>query len=439
MAAQIAEACTDRDWMRLALRLARLGMGRTHPNPRVGAVAVGDGRLLGMGAHLVFGGPHAEAMLAGLSPEGPTCPGADAALRIGARGARAARSLEGATVYVNLEPCAHQGKTPPCASALALHGVRRVVAAIADPHPLVSGRGLSFLREAGVEVFTGLLAPAARRLNAPFLWHLQAGRAMVTLKLAASLDGRLAARDGGSRWISGEASRELVHRWRSECDAVVVGRGTFESDRPRLTARPTRDPLAGLRLRLREMAGGAAAAPGWPHQPVRLVVDSRARLGNRDDIPFGREDGGGPWIVACGARAPSRSIARLEARGAQCWRLPEPRGGAGVDLPALMRRLALEGLLDVLVEGGPALANSLLSARLVDRLRLFQAPCLLGGDRTWTEDLGVSQLSERVALARCGARRVGDDLLITGWNPALASLLDGVEAPLGDPEPCSRD
>jgi len=431
----------DARWMALALRLATLGMGGTHPNPRVGAVAVRDGRPLARGAHLVFGGPHAERALIASAGEG---------------------ALEGATVYVNLEPCAHQGKTPPCAPALARARVARVVAAIADPHPLVDGRGLAVLREAGVDVKTGVLARSARRLNAPFLWNLRSGRALLTLKIASSLDGRLAAADGSSRWISGAASRERVHRWRARCDAIVVGRGTFLADRPRLTARPERDPQAHLRS---AMPGAGAL---WPHQPARVVIDSRAALGEAgsDDFPpAGAGATGAPWVVACGRQAPSERRRRLEERGVRCWLLPEDGGGAGVDLVALARRLAGEGWLDVMVEGGAAVAGSLLAARLVDRLRLFLAPFLLGGPRTWTGDLGVAGLKEAVRWAEGEASPSGEDLLVTCWSEALARLFDGAPGAAlqalktsdeprtaGDPgrvgrprvspradEPCSRD
>ena len=404
-------------WMRLALKLAGLGMGRTHPNPRVGAVAVRDGREVGWGAHLLYGGPHAEAMLLASLDGG---------------------DLRGATVYVNLEPCAHRGKTPPCAPALARAGLRRVVAAIADPHPLVSGRGLALLRGAGVEVSTGLLAAEARELNAPFLWHLKTGRPLVTLKLAISLDGRLAANDGESRWISSAASRERVHRWRSECDALIVGRGTFLADRPRLTARPRSDPRASVRRRL------PGARGGWPHQPVRIVVDSEAGAGADDAPGFAQDAQAGPWVVACGAQARRERLSRLEARGVRCWVLPE-NGGGGVDLRALMERLAREGLLEVMVEGGATLASELIKAGLVDRLRLFQAPCLLGGGRTWTTGLGIGSLAERMTLAGLRAQASGEDLLITASSAELAGLLAAAEGAGAEPaaeraeERCSPD
>ena len=377
--------------MRLALALAQLGQGRTHPNPRVGAVAVRDGRLVGMGAHLRCGGPHAETSLMGASPTD---------------------QLRGSTVYINLEPCAHHGKTPPCAPALARAGITRVVAAMEDPDPRVQGRGLQLLREVGISVEVGLQREAARRLNAPFLWWQLRRHPWVTLKIAATLDGRIAANDGTSRWISGTPAREAVHRWRAACDAIVVGRGTWVADRPALTARPTHDPLA----RLRRRAGGAGDA--WPPQPARVVLDSRCRTAEEDDLlAHMSASAGGPWIVACGKDAPASHRKRLEAVGARCWVLPQAGGGAGVDLETLLVRLAEEGRLELLVEGGATLATELLRQGLITRLRLFLAPSLLGGERVWTRDLKVDSLGEQIRWGRLRARRLGRDLLVDGLSP----------------------
>ncbi|MCK4414286.1 MAG: bifunctional diaminohydroxyphosphoribosylaminopyrimidine deaminase/5-amino-6-(5-phosphoribosylamino)uracil reductase RibD [Candidatus Eisenbacteria sp.] len=392
----------EQRWMRLALRLARLGCGRTHPNPRVGAVAVRDGEIVARGVHLHFGGPHAEAALIAGAPAG---------------------SLTGATLIINLEPCSHKGKTPPCAPAIVRAGFRRVVAAIEDPNPQVAGSGFACLRAAGLQVESGLLARAARTLNAPFLWHQATGRALLTAKIASSLDGRLAAGDGSSRWITGPHARERVARWRAECDALLIGRGTLLTDRPRLTARPRRDPLRALR---RELPQAAAA---WPHQPVRIVVDSRCRVaaeGVGDSLTVSPT--GGPWVVACGARAPQARIRALEERGIRCWRLPEAGGGAGVDLHALARRCAAEGLLDVVVEGGATLTTALFRAGLVGRLRLFLAGILLGGARSWCGDLGVTTLTGRLGLTITRQERVGPDILIHALSPQAARLL-GEEEP----------
>jgi len=390
--------------MRLALRLAWLGAGWTHPNPRVGAVAVQRGRIVGIGAHLACGQEHAEAAL----------------LRQADR-----EALRGATLYVTLEPCCHVGRTPPCAPAILRAGFRRVVAAMADPHPLVNGGGLAQLRAAGIEVATGLLEHRAARLNAPFLWRLLVGRALVTLKMAASLDGRLAAHDGTSRWISGPRSRERVHDWRAACDAILVGRGTLAADRPRLTARPARDRLA--RLRRAATAGCAGTAgPRWPHQPIRIVLDSRASVAASEgllDHMVGTI--GGPWLIACDERAPLEARRRLQRAGLRCWSFAVHHGARGVDLRALTARLAAEGLPDLLIEGGRAVATSFCREDLVDRYRIFIAPLVLGGDGAWLGDAGFRTLDEAPRLVLERIRRVGRDMLVEAVSPTAARILDG--------------
>lgn len=390
----------DRRWMRVAIRAARLGRGRTHPNPRVGAVAVRDGRLIGIGAHLACGGAHAEASILAV---------------------RGSAALRGATVYLTLEPCAHQGRTPPCAPALVAARIGRLVAAIGDPHPLVSGRGFACLESAGIPVERGLGAGAAAKLNAPFLWHLETGLPLITLKVAASLDGRQAAEDRSSQWISSPAARERVHLWRAAADAILTGRGTLVADRPRLTARPSRDPLAHLRRRVLS----PDPPPTWPPQPVRVVVDSRARVAQDGALLDHLTQAPGPgWIVACGARAQRRDRDALAARGIETWEIPEEHGGGGVDLRALAARMAARGWLEVMAESGPTLANALLRERLVGRLRLIQAPLLLGGPWTWTRALGVESLSEAERLEGLRVTRSGPDALLSAWKPEVARCLE---------------
>ncbi len=399
----------DHRYMRLALRLARLGAGWTHPNPRVGAVAVRDGRVVGLGAHLACGSDHAEAVLLG---------SADRA------------ALRGATLYVTLEPCCHAGRTPPCAPAIAAAGIRRVVAAMRDPHPLVSGGGFDQLLRAGIDVSSGLLERRAARLNAPFLWMLMRGRAFVTLKVGASLDGRIAAYDGTSRWISGPRARALVHGWRADCDALLIGRGTLEADRPSLTARPPRDRLTRLRRAVSGgIPGGARAGVGlqtWPHQPVRVVLDSRAAIGRRDDLlDHLASTPGGPWVIACDERAPRQACQRLERAGVRCWSFPVRNGARGVDLWALTARLANEGLPDLLVEGGSTVATSFVREDLVDSYRAYLAPLILGGPRVWLGDAGFHTLDEAPRLTTERVRRVGADALVEALSPSAARLLAG--------------
>ena len=387
---------SDAHYMRCALRMARLGAGRTHPNPRVGALAVRAGRIVGWGAHLAFGRAHAEAHL--LARANPA-------------------ALRGATLYVTLEPCAHVGKTPACAPAVVAAGFQRVVVATSDPHPRVRGRGLGILRNAALDVSVGVLEQSAKLLNAPYLWLLDRERCFVTLKIAASLDGRIAAEDGTSRWITSPAARERVQQWRAMADAILVGRGTFETDRPRLTARPARDPLA----RLRRQLGHEGAL--WPPQPVRILLDSKARVARDPQMIMEmRSAVGGRWLVACGNDAPRDARLRLTEAGLGGWELPSP-SGSRVDLPALCRRLAAEGLLDVMVEGGGRLATELIRAGLVDRFRIFSAPVLLGGGRAWTEALGVPSMNQALRLMPLRMGRVGPDALIEALSPAAARTL----------------
>jgi diaminohydroxyphosphoribosylaminopyrimidine deaminase/5-amino-6-(5-phosphoribosylamino)uracil reductase len=354
--------------MRRALALARRGRGRTSPNPMVGAVVAKAGRIIAEGYHRRAGEPHAEAL----------------ALQ------RAGPEARGATLYVTLEPCCHHGRTPPCTDAIIASGVRRVVAAMRDPNPLVAGKGLRRLRRAGIEVEVGLLEEQARRLNEAYCHRITTGRPFVTLKLAASLDGKIATRTGSSRWITAQAARLHVHRLRAESDAVMVGIGTALADDPRLTGQ-----LGAMR------------------QPIRVVVDSRARLPT--DAAMLREPGG-PVIVAATLRAPRSRVAALRRAGAEVLLLRERQGR--VDLRALLEALGRRGITSLLVEGGSEIAGSLLDAHLVNKFVLFLAPILVGGARApmIAAGRGVARLSEALRLDRLAVRRLGPDLVITGYS-----------------------
>jgi diaminohydroxyphosphoribosylaminopyrimidine deaminase/5-amino-6-(5-phosphoribosylamino)uracil reductase len=351
----------DLEFMRRALRLAERGRGRVSPNPIVGAVIARGTRVVGQGWHRALGEPHAEAMAL----------------------ARAGGKARGATMYVTLEPCAHHGRTPPCVDAMIAAGIRRCVVATRDPHRVVNGRGLRRLRAAGVRVEVGLCAREARQALGGYWFTHTRGRPRVTLKLAASLDGRIAppggfARRGPGRWLTGTAARRHAHGLRAVSDAVVIGARTARADDPRLTAR------------------GAGAA----RQPLRVVCDTRLRLPARLKLfrpPLARGT-----IVACGAHAPRRAEVGLEKRGVGVWRLPAGRDG--VSLPALVRRLGRDGRHEILVEGGGTLACALLRARLVDRLALFTAPTLIGaGGVAWLGALRGRKLRGRIVeQARLG-------------------------------------
>ncbi len=353
--------------MRKALALARRMLGRTSPNPAVGCVIVRGGRIVGQGATAAGGRPHAEAV---------------ALARAGAR-------ARGATAYVSLEPSAQQGRTAPCARALVDAGIRRVVAGCVDPYPPVRGRGVAILRAAGVEVTSGVLEDECRRLNAGFITRVTRGRPFATLKLALSLDGRIAAASGDSQWISSPASRAVVHRWRREADAVMVGAGTVIADNPRLTCR---------------VAGG--------RDPVRVIVDGRLRCSPRARVFVERSVAPAllVTIAANVARARRRyGGARVEVIG--CPTRGAERGNE-IDLRALMRELGRRGWCNVLVEGGARLAGSALDAGVVDRVAFFVAPIVIGAGTPAVEGLGFARVRDAIALDDLKVRRLGGDLLM---------------------------
>jgi diaminohydroxyphosphoribosylaminopyrimidine deaminase/5-amino-6-(5-phosphoribosylamino)uracil reductase len=354
-------------WMDRALRLAAEGFGRTSPNPMVGAVVVRDDRVVGEGAHLRAGEPHAEAI----------------ALSVAGAAAR------GAACYVSLEPCAHVGRTPPCADALVRAGVARVIAACRDPNPRVDGQGLARLRAAGIEVTVGIREAEARALNRAFVCAVTEGRPHVTLKAALTLDGKIAAADGSSRWITGEAARLEGHRLRFAADAILVGIGTVLADDPRLTIRHPELP---------------------PKEPWRVVADSRLRMG--PDAEVLRAGDPARVIVACVAPAPAGPAAAIRARGARVLELPGDEDGR-VDLRALLGDLRALDVIAVLVEGGSELAGALVEAHLVDRVAFFVAPRLLGGRGAPGSVGGRGRpLKDALALVDLRTRRLGDDLLI---------------------------
>ena len=356
-------AATDARWMARALRLAERGGVQTSPNPRVGCVLVRDGKIVGEGWHRRAGGPHAEVE----------------ALR------QAGDAAAGATAYVTLEPCSHHGRTPPCAEALCGAGVARVVAAMQDPNPLVAGRGLSHLRAAGVRVEDGLMAGSAVRLNPGFIKRMRTGMPWVRLKLAASLDGRTAMASGESQWITGEASRRDVHRWRGACDVVLTGVDTVLAD----------DPALNVRL------------PGEWRQPLRVVLDSRLRTPPQArllSLP-------GNTVIVTGLTEAGERTASLVAQGAEV--VTVPMSGAHLDLTAVFDLLGQRGINTVWVECGARLSGALLQARMVDEMVVYSAPRLMGTSaRGLAEFAGLDRLDQTPRLALCEVRRIGEDLRI---------------------------
>jgi diaminohydroxyphosphoribosylaminopyrimidine deaminase/5-amino-6-(5-phosphoribosylamino)uracil reductase len=361
--------------MRAALRLARRSLGATWPNPAVGCVIGREGRVLGRGRTAAGGRPHAEQ---------------EAMAQV--RSLWGAEALRGATAWVTLEPCAHHGHTPPCADALAAAGLARVVSTIEDPDPRVSGRGFAALREAGVEVETGVLPAEAREVASGFLSRLERGRPWLTLKLAASLDGRIAAPTGESRWITGSEARARVHLMRAEADAVLIGAGAARADDPALDVR-----LAGLEARapVRVVVDGALSLP----MTARLVRTARSQ-------PL--------WLMHRASADPARRLALAEA-GAAPVEIADH--GGEIDLADALSALAARGLTRLLCEGGGRLAASLLRAGLVDEIALFTAGLALGGDGVAAlAGMGLPGLAQAPRFRLVEAERVGGDTL-SRWRP----------------------
>jgi diaminohydroxyphosphoribosylaminopyrimidine deaminase/5-amino-6-(5-phosphoribosylamino)uracil reductase len=356
---------TDERFMRLAVREGRRGLGRTSPNPPVGAVVVRGGAVVGRGYHRRAGLPHAEVD----------------ALRVAGPRAR------GATLYVTLEPCAHHGRTPPCTEAILAAGLRRVVVGVRDPNPTVRGDGLGRLRAAGVAVAHGVEVAACEELIAAFRKHVTTGLPWVTLKLAATLDGRIATSSGDSRWITGAVSRRFVHRLRAEHDAILVGAETVIHDDPDLTCR-----LRGA------------------HTPLRIVLDGRARIPPTARVVTSCD--AVPTVVVVGRDAPAARVRRLERGGVEVVRLPASAGR--ISFRRVLRALGRRGLSSVLVEGGATVAAAAIAAGDVDRLLAFYAPMLIGADgRPMLGALGVRYLRQAPRLGPLQVRRMAGDILVT--------------------------
>ena len=365
-------ACTtfDRVYLQRAIELAGRGLGFTNPNPVVGAVVATEHTILGEGWHERLGGPHAEVNAI------RACGGAD---------------LSNATLYVSLEPCCHHGRTPPCTEAIIAAGINRVVVASDDPTEKANGRGLGVLRDEGVEVVFADedMARSARLLNQAFRKQARVGRPWVLFKSAMTLDGKVATRDGDSRWISGERSRELAHHWRATVDAVAIGIGTALVDDPQLTAR----------------------VEGVHRQPRRVVFDSLARLPVSSRLVKAAVEV--PLIVVVSRAAPRNDTEALSAAGV------EVIVASGENEPARVRsaldQLAGLDIAAVLLEGGPHLAGAFLDAGEIDEVRLFLAPMLLGGAnaRDPLEGEGVARINDAIKAMTLDCSRVGDDVLIS--------------------------
>ena len=352
--------------MREALRIARNAEGRTSPNPLVGAVIVRDGKIIAEGWHRQAGTPHAEIHALNMAGD----------------------LARGSTLYVTLEPCSHFGRTPPCAKKIVEAGIKRVVAAMSDPNPKVSGRGFEILRQAGIEVEVGLLEDSARQLNENFLKWVTQKLPFVTMKFACSLDGKIATSTGESQWISCEESRKFSHHLRDINDAILVGAGTVLADNPNLTTR---------------LVNGK--------NPVRVIVDSNAKIPLDSNVVI---DKSARTIIATTSNAPAEKISALKNFGVE---IITTGNGERVDLKILMRELAEREITSVLVEGGGKIHFSMLNAGLVDKVLAFIAPKIIGGENSLTavEGSGFEKLSDAVELKNFTATQLGEDFLLTGY------------------------
>jgi len=359
-------------FMREALRQARKGLGRTSPNPAVGAVVVREGGVVASGYHRRAGAPHAEVE-ALRRMEGPVLPGD--------------------TLYVTLEPCNHVGRTPPCTEAILERGIQRVVVGMRDPNPHVSGGGCAYLESKGVEVLTGVLEKECRVLNEAFVKHVKTGRPFVTAKSAATLDGWTATGTGHSRWVTNEHSRRFVHRLRDRTDAILVGVGTVLADDPSLTTR-----LGKRRGR----------------DPIRVIADSRMRIPDYARV-LNLDSPAETWIAVGEHLPPSRLTRAANQNGVKTLGCPTVEGG--LDLASLLDILGSRGITSLLVEGGAALMGSMIRQKLIDKYYIFHAPKILGGGDgvPMASGPGARRMDECLFLRDIRIRRFEDDVMIRGY------------------------
>ena len=354
-------------WMKRAIRLAEKGRGRTSPNPLVGAILVKDGKAIGEGYHAKAGEDHAEII----------------ALR------EAGEKAKGSTLYINLEPCIHYGKTPPCAPEVIEAEVKRIFIGMEDPNPLVKGKGIATLKRAGLEVHVGILEKECQKLNEAFYKYIVKKEPFIILKIAATLDGKIATRSGDSKWISNEASRQIVHRFRDQVDGIVVGIGTILKDDPFLTARIKKG-----------------------RDPFRIILDSQLRIPEEAKVI---ENSPSKTIIATTEMAPKDKVERLEKKGVRILTLDSKEGR--VDLRSCLSRLGEMGIMSLMVEGGSQVYGSFLDEGLIDKLLLFLSPKLIGDSQALGifGGNGVGTLKEAVLLTDLKIKRSGGDILIEGY------------------------
>ena len=360
----------DQKFMREALRQARKGLGRTSPNPAVGALIVRDGEILAKAYHRKAGAPHAEVeALSKLRDSAP-----------------------GGTLYVNLEPCNHHGRTPPCTEAILRSGLDRVVVGMKDPNPKVTGGGCEFLRKKGIEVTTGVLEAECRQLNEAFIKFATSGRPFVVLKSAITMDGWIATSQGRSKWITNEKSRQFVHRLRDQVDAVMVGIGTVLADDPSLTTRLNR---------------------GLGKDPLRIIVD--AHLKTPANAKVLNHSSSADTLLVVGPHVRDRDFKKVQKEGIKTLTCPMKKGM--IDLVALMGILEKMSVVSLLLEGGASITGSMLRERLIDKIYVFIAPKILGGDDgvAMAAGPGSKRMGECLNLKNIHVKRFGDDILVTGY------------------------
>lgn len=355
---------SDEDFMKLALRLARRGLGKTSPNPMVGAVIVKDNRVIGKGYHHRFGGKHAEAEAI----------------------ENAREDVSGATMYVTLEPCCHYGKTPPCVDAIIQNKIGEVIIGTLDPYPDMKGKSIEILNSHGIKTRVGVLEEECRSLNEAYLKYMTRHVPFITVKFAQTLDGRIATSAGSSRWISSPASRRLAHKLRAQNDAVMVGIGTVIKDNPQLTVRLVRG-----------------------RNPTRIVLDSRLRVPLDARVLMNQEEA--PTIIATTSRADDEKLSALHRMGIEVLTIPDDERGF-IDLPHLLEVLGQKGISSVLVEGGAETITSLLRQNLADRLVVFTAPRIMGRGIEAVGELDIKDVAGALKLTFKKVYRSGEDVVI---------------------------
>ena len=356
----------DNYFMREAIRLARKGIGKTSPNPVVGAVIVKNGKVIGRGYHKKCGDWHAE-IYAIKDSNG---------------------DVKGATAYITLEPCCHYGKTPPCVDTLIKEKIGRVLVGTLDPNPSVNSKGIKTLKSKGIKVDIGILEDECRELNEHYFKFIKSGIPYVTIKYAQTLDGRIATKTGNSQWISSEALRKYVHRLRAVNDCIMVGVGTVIADDPQLTVRYAKG-----------------------HNPLRVVVDSKLRIPVKSSVL--RDNNSHLTIIATTSKAPSRKVTAVKNLGAEVLVVKKDKNG-GVSLRGLLRELGKRGITSVIVEGGSEIVTSLLKANLVDKMMILTAPKIMGKGVEAIGDLGVCKIKDTIKFSSFKTMRKGDDFVFEG-------------------------